>query len=119
MATAKRRIETYERLIAEAETRESPEAAVKQVDPTADDEVRKRPKVPMEVYRRQLAAARAEVQLAEGELEELGGQAEASGKRNTVHFELVPLSKDVADDPTVKTEVSEHRKQWPDLTPGH
>lgn len=108
-AHALRRIESYEKLLAKADSREQPGADL----PAG----RKRPRAPVEVYRRQLAAARAQLQLAEGELAELGDRSDGAPKSNTVSFELVPLSARVGDDPEVKARVEEHRKTWPDPTP--
>lgn len=108
---AQRRVDTYQRMIAEA------------AKPVPEDP--KRPKVPTEVYERQLASAKAELQLANDALASLAtnapgpGGAPAPGGPNLVSLELIPLSRDVVDDPDVKMVVDEFRKKWPDLTPGH
>jgi len=114
-AEAQRRIEMYERLLAEA-------AAAPPTAPSPDagqiPQVPNRRRVPTEMYERQLAAARAELQLAEQDLASIATET-GEVRRNTVSAELVPLGRDVADDPAIKTRIEAFRKQWPDPTPGH
>ena len=103
---AQRRIETYERLIEEAKKAETAPP-----DP-------KRPKVPVETYERQVASAKAELQLANDELTSMGeSDKQRAAGFNMATLELIPLSRDVVDDPAVKAVVDEFRKKWPDLTP--
>jgi len=112
-AEAQRRIDTYQRML---------EEAAKPVAPVAPVEPARPRKVPTEVYERQLASAKAELQLANDALAAMGAnEAAAGGKTDTnqVSLELIPLSREVVDDPEVKSLVDEFRKKWPDLTPGH
>ena len=116
-ADAQRRVDTYQKLITEAgKPPGSPSAAVA---PPGTQGSGERPKVPLEVYERQLASAKAELQLALDAVAAMGpSDADADGI-NKVSLELLPLSRDVVDDPTVKALIEAFRKKWPDLTPGH
>lgn len=109
---AKRRVEMYQRMVDQANQ-----------PPTLGKDGKPTPRAPAEVYQRQLAAARADLQLAEDGLNELGagpnGQPSGGDRgTNAVTVEMQPLSKEIVDDPAVKALVEEHRKSWPDPTPG-
>lgn len=105
-ADAERRLKNHERLVEIATA------------PPPEGETAKGPKRPIEVYQRQIVAARAELQLIADALAELGDDA-GGGNKNAARLELVPLGKDIADEPEVKAKVDAFRKTWPDPTPGH
>jgi 2',3'-cyclic-nucleotide 2'-phosphodiesterase (5'-nucleotidase family) len=109
IADAKHRVMTYEKLLAEAEQK-AEEAAKAQVagDPPTEP-LRRRS--PLESYRTQLAAARADLTLAEQQLAET--PAEPGKDRNTVALQLVNLGREIADDELVKARVDAFRKDVP------
>lgn len=118
-ADAERRIEMYQKLLGEAAAAtQPPEAAPAVPGPSPSAPQPPRRKAPTEMYERQLAAARAELQLAQDDLASLATDT-GEVKRNTVAAELVPLGRDVVDAPDVKARVEAFRKTWPDPTPGH
>lgn len=105
---ADRRIQNYERLIAQAKNPVAPP-----VPPAGAPPAPVRPP-PLEAYERQLAAARAELQLATDELAALPPEGAQAGNRVT--FELAAMDPKVVDEPVTKAAVDEFRKTWPDPT---
>ncbi len=95
-ADAARRVASLEKRLADAKARV----------PTAG------PPPPIEVYERQLAGARAELQLAQAGLEDASALVPAGG--NPVLFELVEMGTKVADEPAVKAQVDAFRAKYPD-----
>ena len=95
-ADAERRVASLEKRLADAKARA----------PTAG------PPPPLEVYERQLAGARAELQLAQSGLEDASTSVPAGG--NPVQFELVEMGTNVADEPSVKALVDAFRVKFPD-----
>lgn len=104
---AKRRVEMYQRMMDTAGQA-----------PVMGKDGKPAPRTPPEVYARQLAAAKADLQLAEDGLGEIGQVPNGERGANAVTVEMRPLSKEIPDEPTVKSLVEEHRKTWPDPTPG-
>lgn len=109
IADAKHRVMTYEKLLTEAETKAADAAKAQAAGDPPTEPLRRRS--PLEAYRTQLAAARADLQLAEQQLAETPTEAGAS--RNTVALQLVNLGREVADDQVVKARVDAFRKDVP------
>ena len=107
---AQRRVDNYQKLLAERTTAPPP--------PVPGTPPKPRANVPNEVYERQLASARAELQLATDELASMGTNT-STVPRNGASLELIPLGRDIVDDPTLKLQIETFRKTWPDPTPGH
>lgn len=122
---ADQRIQTYDRLLVEVRARAADQGQpIPPGSPAGPNGPRRPAPVPsptlaIEAYERQLVAARAESQLAATALAELPPEDAKPTPKNGITFELVPLSREVADDPTIQKLVEEHRKTWPDPTPGH
>lgn len=108
-ADAKHRVMTYEKLLAEAEQKAADAAKAQDAGDPPTEPLRRRS--PLEAYRTQLAAARADQQLAEQQLAEMPTATEV--KRNTVALQLVNLGREVADDEAVKARVDAFRKDVP------
>ncbi|MFO0749922.1 MAG: hypothetical protein U1F43_30270 [Myxococcota bacterium] len=107
---ADRRVQNYERLIASAKaTTVAPPVPA----PNAPNTPLVR-QAPIEAYERQLAASRAELQLAESELASLPAEGAKTGNR--VDLDLVPMDPKIEDEPVTKAAVDEFRKVWPDPT---
>jgi 2',3'-cyclic-nucleotide 2'-phosphodiesterase (5'-nucleotidase family) len=104
---ASQRIATYEQLLREAGAAASGEGGALQ-----------QRRGPVEAYERQLAAARAELALADEELKALASEGPPK-PQNTASMQVVQLGRSVADDPAVLKLIDEFRRIWPDLTPGH
>lgn len=104
-AAAQRRVQSLERLIAQAK-----EAS------TTTEGAGARParRTPVEAYERQLATARAELQLADQELADV--TATPGDQGNRVEFDLVPMDPALADEPKTKAAVDQFRTIWPDPT---
>lgn len=109
IADAKHRVMTYEKLLAEAEQKAADAAKAQNAGDPPTEPLRRRS--PLEAYRTQLAAARADQQLAEQQLAEMPTATEV--KRNTVALQLVNLGREVADDEAVKARVDAFRKDVP------
>lgn len=109
IADAKHRVTTYEKLLAEAEAKAAEAAKVEAAGEPPVEPTRRRS--PLESYRTQLAAARADLSLAEQQLVEV--PREAGAGRNTVALQLVNLGREVADDEVVKARVDAFRKDVP------
>lgn len=108
---AQRRVDNYQKLLAERATAPPP-------SPPGGPETKQRANVPTDVYERQLASARAELQLVTDELTTLGAATPGS-PRNGASLELIPLGRDIVDEPALKAQIETFRKTWPDPTPGH
>lgn len=109
IADAKHRVMTYEKLLTEAEQKAADAAKAENAGDPPTEPLRRRS--PLEAYRTQLAAARADLQLAEQQLAETPTEAGAS--RNTVALQLINLGREVADDQVVKARVDAFRKDVP------
>jgi hypothetical protein len=107
---AKQRISMYEQVLRELPVHKAPDAARGLAGGPP-------PRGRSEAYERQLAAARAELALAEEAIASLS--EEKPKPSNTMTVGLVQLGRDVKDDPEVLKLVEEFRKSWPDPTPGH
>jgi len=106
-ASAARRVESLERVIEQA--RQAPTTPAPEGAPG-----RPQRKTPIEAYERQLAAARADLQLAEQDLAEIDARPAEQG--NLIEFELVPMDPAIADEPKTKSAVDKFRTVWPDPT---
>ncbi len=107
---AQRRVDNYQKLLADRAAAPPP--------PAPDGTAKPRANVPTDVYERQLASARAELQLATNELATMGADTPDT-PRNGATLELLPLGRDIVDDPKLKAQIETFRKTWPDPTPGH
>lgn len=109
IADAKHRVMTYEKLLSEAEQKAADAAKAENAGDPPTEPLRRRS--PLEAYRTQLAAARADLALAEQQLAET--PTEAGAGRNTVALQLINLGREVADDQVVKARVDAFRKDVP------
>lgn len=109
IADAKHRVMTYEKLLTEAEQKAADAAKAENAGDPPTEPLRRRS--PLEAYRTQLAAARADLTLAEQQLAET--PTEPGANRNTVALQLINLGREVADDEVVKARVDAFRKDVP------
>jgi len=119
-ASAERRIQTLERLIADAKAQESGTPTPSATPPGTDagaPPVRPPRKKPIEAYERQLAGARAELQLAESDI--AASRASGAETGTLVSLEVVQMEAAVPDDAATSSAVETFRKTWPDPTKAH
>lgn len=114
---AKNRVETYARLLADAEKQDAAQAQPPTPGaspPQPASALRRRS--PLAAYQNQLAAAKADLALTEGQLADLAklsGASDTKRPSNTVALQLFNLGREVPDNEAVKAKVDAFRKDHP------
>ncbi len=113
---ATNRVQTYERLLADAEKQDAAQAQppAPGAPPQPANSLRRRS--PLAAYQNQLAAARADLALTESQLADLAklsGDGAAKPASNTVALQLFNLGREVPDNEVVKAKVDAFRKDHP------